>query len=181
MAPIHSRQIKRMTAKNRTRLLKPAIGVKRPDRGDEGKHDKNIKCRTNPGKADSTTYDILMAYFRDGTPEEWLLFKKNLTWCITGQNVTSRPTKYALARRLLSGRALADFNHAATANGNESLANYKRCINAVTLGVFLQKALQDQKRWMRRFLKEPRDMPVRDYIARVIEINDYLAEFPLLL
>ena len=119
-----------------------------------------------------------MAYFRDGTPEEWLLFKKNITRCITGQNVTSGPTKYALARRLLSGRALADFNHAATANGNESLANYKRCINAVTIGVFLQKVLQDQKRWMRRFLKKPRDMLVQDYITRVIKINDYLAEFP---
>ena len=31
---------------------------------------------------------------------------------------------------------------------------------------------------MRRFLKKPRDMQVQDYIARVIKINDYLAEFP---
>ena len=106
-----------------------------------------------------------MAYFRDGTPKEWLLFKKNLARCITRQNVTSGPTKYALARRLLSGRALADFDHAATANGNKSLPNYERCIQEVTLGVFPQKALQDQKRWMRRFLKKPRDMPVQDYIA----------------
>ena len=96
-----------------------------------------------------------MAYFRDGTPKEWLLFKKKLTWCITGQNVTSGPTKYALAKRLLGGHALSAFNHAATANGNESLANYKRCINVVTLGVFPQKDLQDQKRWMRRSLKKP--------------------------
>ena len=40
MAPTHSRQIERMTVKNGTRLLKPAIGLKRPDRGDKGKHDK---------------------------------------------------------------------------------------------------------------------------------------------
>ena len=31
---------------------------------------------------------------------------------------------------------------------------------------------------MRRFLKKLRDMPVRDYITRVIEINDYLTESP---
>ena len=176
MAPTQSTQ--RTTAKNGTRLLKPAISLRRPEKKDEGKHDEKIKCRTNPGEADSTTYEIPVAYFKDGSPEEWLLFKKKLTRCITGQNVTSGPTKYALAKRLLGGRALADFNHAANAHGNESLANYKRCINAVTLGVFPQKALQDQKRWMRRFLKKPRDMPVRDYIARVIEINDYLIEFP---
>ena len=30
---------------------------------------------------------------------------------------------------------------------------------------------------MRRFLKKPRDMPVQDYIARMIEINNYLEEF----
>ena len=118
MAPTHSRQIERMTAKNRTRLLKPAIGLKRMDRGDKGKHGEKIKCRTNRNNADSTTYKIPMAYFRDIAPEEWLLFKKKLTWCMTGQNATGGATKFALARRLLSGRALADFNHAATANGN---------------------------------------------------------------
>ena len=62
-----------MTAKNRTRLLKPAIGLKRLDRGDEGKHNKKIKCHTNPSDVDSTTYKISMAYFRDGTLKEWLL------------------------------------------------------------------------------------------------------------
>ena len=55
---------------------------------------------------------------------------------------------------------------------------YTRCIQAVTLGVFPQKALQDQKKWMRHFLNKPRDMPVQDYIAQVIKINNYLAEFP---
>ena len=100
--------------KNETRLLKPAIGLKRPGKGDEGKHDKKIKYLTNPGDADSTTYEITMAYFRAGTPEEWLLFKKKLTWCMTGQNATGGATKYALARRLLVGRTLADFNYATT-------------------------------------------------------------------
>ena len=106
-----------------------------------------------------------MAYFRDGTPEEWLLFKKKLTRCMTGQNVTDGATKYALARRLLARRALAAFNHAATTHGSKSPANYTRCIIAVTLGFPPQKALQDQKRWMRHFLKKPRDMLVQDYIA----------------
>ena len=30
---------------------------------------------------------------------------------------------------------------------------------------------------MRRFLKKPLDMPVQEYIAQVIKINDYLEEF----
>ena len=64
-----------------------------------------------------------MAYFRDGTPKECLLFKKRLTWCMMGLNTTGRATKYTLARQLLTGRALADFNNAATLNSNKSLAN----------------------------------------------------------
>ena len=43
---------------------------------------------------------------------------------------------------------------------------------------FPQKALQDQKRWMQRFLKKPRDMPVQEYISYMIEINNYLKELP---
>ena len=35
-----SRPAKRVTGKNGTRLLKPAIGLKRPEKGDEGKHDE---------------------------------------------------------------------------------------------------------------------------------------------
>ena len=72
MAPTHNRQIERMTAKNDTRLLKLANGLKRPDKGDEGKTNKKINYRTNPGEVDSNIYKIPMAFFRDGTPEEWL-------------------------------------------------------------------------------------------------------------
>ena len=102
MVPTHSKHSKRITAKNETRLLKPAIGLKRPEQIDEGKqHDEKIKCRTNPSETNSTTYKIPMAYFRDGTPKEWLVFKKKLSRCMTGQNTISGSTKYALARRLL--------------------------------------------------------------------------------
>ena len=141
MAPTQSKHSEITTVKNGTRLLKPAIGLKRPEKADEGKHNKKIKCRTNPGDADSTTCKIPMAYFREGTPEEWLLFKKKLTWCMTRQNVTGRATKYTLGRQLLEGHALANFNHATTVNSNKSLTNCTRCIVAVTLGVFAQKSL----------------------------------------
>ena len=130
MAPTASKHSngERTTAKNGTRLLKPAIGLRRPEQKDEGKNaDEKIKCRTNPTDANSTTYEIPMSYFRDRTPEEWLLFKKKLKRCIDGQNATTGQAKFELTRRLLAGRALADFNHAASIHGNETVPNYKRC------------------------------------------------------
>ena len=93
MAPTQRKSTKRATAKNKTRLLKLAIGLKQPEKGDEGKFDEKIKCRTNLGDADSTTYKNSMAYFRAGAPKEWLLFKKKLTQCMTRQNATGRATK----------------------------------------------------------------------------------------
>ena len=86
--------------------------------------------------------------------------------------------KNVLARKMLASCALADFNHAAEVCGNKSLANYTRCIIVVTIRGFPQKALQDQKRWMRHFLNKPRDILVQDYIACMIEINDCLEAFP---
>ena len=70
MAPTQSKHSKKETTKNGTRLLKPAIGLRRPGKTDKGKHGEKIKCCTNPSDADSTTYKIPMAYFRDRTPEE---------------------------------------------------------------------------------------------------------------
>ena len=158
MAPAASRHSSKdcIIARNGTRLLKPVIRLKSLEQKDEGKHaGKKIKCRTNPTDADSTTYEIPMSYFRDGTPKEWFLFKKKLKRCINGQNATTRQAKYALARRLLAGQALADFNHTTLIYRSEMAANYTRCIQAVTLCFFPQKGIQDQKRWMRRFLKKP--------------------------
>ena len=116
---------------------------------------KKIKCHTNPIETDSTTYEISMAYFRDGTPKEWLVFKKKISRCMIGQYTTTGSTKYALARWLLAGCALAVFSHATSVHGGKTLPNYTKCIQAVMLGVFPQKALQDQKRWMRRFSRNP--------------------------
>ena len=162
MAPSQSKLGERTTTRHGTRLLKPAIGLSRPEENKESKSpDEKIKCQTNPQDTNSTTYKIPMSYFRDGTPKEWLLFKKKLKRCIEGQSATTGQAKYALARRLLAGQALADFNHAASIHGGETTANYKRYIEAVTLGVFLQKGLQDHKRWTRPFLKNPQDMPMR--------------------
>ena len=42
MATTQSKPAKRTTAKNGTRLLKPVTGLKLPEKGDEGKHDKKL-------------------------------------------------------------------------------------------------------------------------------------------
>ena len=83
-----------------------------------------------------------------------------------------------MLRRLLAGDALAAFDTAATANGNETVANFELCLRAVTTHIFPQRALLRQKRYMRVAMRKPRDMSTRAYSARLAEVNGYLAEFP---
>ena len=119
-----------------------------------------------------------MVYFKEGTPEEWLIWMDRLGRCITGQNATSGVSKFSLARRLLDGAAKTAFENAAQLQGASTNAAFQVCLHAVTKDVFPRKALLNQKRFMRRFMRKPQDLRAKDYIARVCEINSYLTLFP---
>ena len=83
-----------------------------------------------------------------------------------------------MARRLLQGDPLSTFNAKATELGNETVANFAQCIRAVTEYVLPKNALRDQKRYMRRILRKPREMTIKQYFARYHELNEYLDQFP---
>ena len=63
--------------RNGTRLATPAIaGLERSEKySNVGKFGKKKKCRTNPTNTSSTTYKIGMVYVKDGTPEEWIMYR----------------------------------------------------------------------------------------------------------
>ena len=149
--------------------------VKAPVKGEY----HTYKLRTQPTDSSSPVYDLSVPVFDHGTPEVWLRFVKNLKSVFTGQNITSGPTQYALARCLLKGDALAVFEAAATAHGTETLVNFKKCLQDLTAHVFPEQALQVQKRYMRRYVKKPLSMRAKEFVARVVELNDYMLEFPI--
>ena len=117
-----------------------------------------------------------MTYFKDGIPKEWIQYKNRLTRCLDRQGGKTGPAKFALAGRLLMGRALSDFNNAARCCTTETREHCVQCIHKVTLGVFPQDTLKEKKTWMRCFLKKPQDMSIKEYVA--VETNDYLLQFP---
>jgi hypothetical protein len=83
-----------------------------------------------------------------------------------------------MARLLLSGEALMVFNTAATEHGNETNNNFTLSLQTLTTHIFPQRSLAFQKRYMRRFMRKPREMTTRAFAARVAELNAYLEEFP---
>ena len=162
------------------RQIVPVIPLIRPEtKGSMEKGDYTvIKCKTTPNVANSATYDLPIPYFRSGSTEEYLKWRRNVSRALTGQGITDGPGKYNLTRKLLDGDALMVFNVKTTQIGNETNVNYERVMDALTEHVFPLKALQTQKRFMRRFLRKPRDMKARDFVSRVCEINEMLNQFP---
>ena len=119
-----------------------------------------MKLRLVPSVDKSPTYDLVIPYFKNGTPKEWLKFQLNLNRVFVGQNLTTAVPKYAMIRRLLMGDVLSTFNAKARVLTTENNANLKICLNAVTETVFLKKAMQTQKRYMRRMLRKPVDLKI---------------------
>jgi len=128
-----------------------------------------LKCKTSPDTDGSATYDLPIPYFKTGTAEEFLRWRRNVDRALTGQNVSNGPGQYNLTRKLLDGDALMVFNLKAMETDNETVANYKTVMAAVTAHIFPIKALQTQKRYMRRFLRKPRDMKAREFVSRACE------------
>ena len=157
----------------------PPIPYERPPKKDYAKGTYiTLKLRSVPADENSATHDLIVPYFIVGTPEEWLRWKRDLGRVLQGQNVTTGPGRYNMTRRLLEGDALAAFNVAAATHGNETNDNFMRCIRDVTTHIFPARALQMQKRYMRRFLRKPAGVKTREFVARVSELNEYLREFP---
>ena len=136
------------------------------------------KLRTTPADPTSPTYELSIPFFEEGSPEEWILFRRGLTAVLKGQNITSGPPSYAVAKTLLRGDALAVFEQAETTHGTQTMPNYEKCLDDVAEHVFPEKAGQIQKRYMRRNIHFSKEYTVKQWVARVKELNGYLKDFP---
>lgn len=127
------------------RQISAVIPLKRPEAKPLVKGDYVVlKCRTIP-----------IPYFRTGTPEEYLKWRNNVKKGMAGYGATTGPQKYSFTRRLLEGDALAAFELKATELATETAPHYNEVMEALTKHVFPNKALQKQKRYMRRVLRKP--------------------------
>lgn len=157
----------------------PAIALERPEKEKllPGMYVKH-KCYATPGNPDTPVYEIQLPYFGSGTPEDWLVFRDLLVKVLTGQNITDGPGRYQLTERSLIGDALAAFRLKTVEYGARTAANFQSVLEALTAHIFPVHAYREQRRYLRRFLKKPKDWTAREFVTRVQEINDYLKLFP---
>ena len=160
--------------------MEPPIPLDRPVKRELEKGDYLVyKLRNDPADPASGGYDLTIPYFRDGTPEQFLRFRKNLLKVFAGQNVTDGPGMFTIGRRLMDGDALSEFENFVTAEQlTQTVNNFNRAMEAVAKHVFPAQAAKLQKRYLRRFVRKPLTMSVRKFVTRIQEINNYLPSFP---
>jgi hypothetical protein len=159
--------------------LLPPIPLVRDDEKEYAKGSyMSMKLRSTPADEHSPTHEIQVPYFKSGTCEQFLDFLDKVSAVFHGQNLTTGPQKVAFMRTVLKGDALSNFSQYFITAGNEDSATFDLAVKSLITHIFPLRALRIQKRYMRRYMRKPRDMKMRTYRNRVVELNNYLAKFP---
>ena len=159
--------------------LKPVIPLERPEAKEfNSKNYLTNKCLSVPGDNNSAAYNVTVQYFEDGTPEEWLELLAAHKRVCQGQNITNGPGLYDVLRRHLKGTAVTKYGNVAREQGAQTVQNFKIVVKELTKFFFPQHALRIQKRYIRRFIRKPKDMKFRTFVSRVLELNGHLDKFP---
>ena len=159
--------------------LVPPISLTKEDEKEYSKGSyMSMKLRANPTDEHSPTHEIQVPYFKAGSCEQFLEFFDKVQAVFVGQNLTTGPQKVAFMRTVLKGDALSHFNQYFLTAGNENGDTFEASIRSLITHIFPLRALRIQKRYMRCYMRKPRDMKMRTYRNRVIELNNYLAKFP---
>jgi hypothetical protein len=105
------------------------------------------------------------------------MFQRDLKKIIIGQNITSAPSKYAMARLVLSGEALMVFDTSATEHGNETNVNFFLLLQSLNTLIFPLLDLAFHKRYMCPHMRKPLEMTTRAFAARVAKLKVISAQF----
>jgi hypothetical protein len=149
-----------------------------------------LKQRANATAASPTTYKMYLRRFNEGTVEQWITLRGKLTEIWTQNAVTGPTDQLATVRSILRGESLTIFNayideHSTYVNAEGVVTNIALTtagvlagLHAVAETVFPFRALSNQKLWMRRGMKKPRELSFRKTAAAVVRLNNSLPLFP---
>eukprot|EP00957_Ditylum_brightwellii_P141366 10771282-Ditylum_brightwellii.AAC.1 len=72
---------------------------------------QTYKLWTNPKDEKSAVYDLVVKYYKVGTPDEWLQLMDAIVQVIEGQVIKDRDDAYLLVKSLMKGDALQVFKN----------------------------------------------------------------------
>jgi hypothetical protein len=149
-----------------------------------------LKQRAGSTGATATTYKVYVHRFCEGTVQQWITLRKAIDEIWTQNGIISPSDRLATVRAILRGESLTIFNatieelksgtddtgeDTIVPTSNESVL---AGIHAVAETVFPFRALTNQKLWMRRGMKKPKELSFRKTAAAVGRLNNALPLFP---
>jgi len=138
-----------------------------------------FKLLSTPSDPDSIQYEVKTYAFDDGLPEEWLEHVTMYRKIIKGQGITTGEPSFAMLKRLLKGKALVDFERIKLEEAyTNTVDNVNRLLAKLTKEIFPDRALQKQRRSIRRYVRKPEGMTTASFYARLVELNEQLKSFP---
>jgi hypothetical protein len=149
-----------------------------------------LKQRANSTAASATTYKMYVHRFDEGTVQQWIILRGKLDEIWTQNAVTGPTDQLATVRSILRGESLTCLNahiqeNSTATNAQGVIANVPLTnagvlegLHAVAETVFPFRALSNQKLWMRRGMKKPKELSFRKTAAAVGRLNNSLPLFP---
>ena len=151
------------------------VDSKKPKKGMTHK----LGLKVDPTDKDSNSYEIEVVVFDSGTPEEWLDFLDVWKKVEKGLRLTAAPTKAAVFKNLIRGEALQVFENSENQlDFKTNNDDFVKAVQKLTEYFFPIRALETQKRFMRRNLLKVRGQTIREFVARIQELNSKLEQFP---
>jgi hypothetical protein len=137
------------------------------------------------------TYQLKVSRFCEGTVSEWISFRKAIAELWKQNGLTNAQNKIANICTILRGDSLTGFEEriqelttsvddtGETVTMEVTNKTVEDCLNAVAHVVFPFRALENQKQWMRRCMRKPKELSIRKYVAAVGRLNNSLPVFPI--
>ena len=182
----------KIAKKKQARFLKPVLPLV-PEKADSPEDDKagfitmELKTKAGATATNASKYKKFIRKFEEGSPQQWIDVLNDVKEIWTQNKVDQPRDRSAIIRTILQGESRSCYDGALKdlvpqAEGGEAAELSEEMIqgalDAVAETIFPHRALEQQKRWMRRNMKKPYDLSTRKTAAAITRINNSLPMFP---
>src|SRR5688500_2329999 len=173
----------------KTSFLKPVLPLVPeviPKSEDNQRSIITMELKSQAGVAGSATYKKKIALFDEGTPQEWIDTQRDIFEVWKQNNIATPEDRMSIIKAVLRGETLTTFDSAVAElkideNGDEvalTMDMLNSALAEVSNTIFLFRALDVQKQWMRKTLRKPKDLTTRQTAAALSRTNNCLPLFP---
>ena len=136
------------------------------------------KLSIYPTSSTSELYEFKMSLFENVEPEEFLLVVRKFNMTFGASGMLEAGAKIQYLGTLFRGESLRQFDSLSANVQIMQTLNVDDIIKGLAQYFSPVNSLSKQKRAMRRGMKKSCALTVRRYVARLIDIDEYLASFP---